>query len=118
MAESKTKDWLKFQELLSQIEVLKGGNTSFFKDDKIILKGFINDLKSEVPESLNEISITVRISVLETTLYKLDEALNLKGLSKQNILNNIKDVLIAHNNIILQINKKLEKESQNISKPN
>lgn len=117
LAERKTKDWIKFQNLLDQIEILKKGDVSFFKDDKAILQSFITDLKNEIPESLNATSIIVRLTVLETTMFKLDEILNLQNVTKQSILNNIKDVLIAQNNLILQINKKIEKESQNITKP-
>lgn len=117
LAEQKTKDWLKFQNLRDHIEVLKKGDISFFKDDKTIIQGFIADLKNEIPDSLDAPSITVRLKVLETTMYKLDETLNIRSLSKQSVLNNIKEVLIAHNNLILQINKKIEKESQKIVKP-
>jgi len=117
LAVQKTKDWQKFQNLLDQIEVLKKGDISFFKDDKAILQSFITDLKNEIPESLKATSIIVRLTVLETTLFKLDEILNLQNVTKQSILDNIKDVLIAHNNLILQINKKVEKESQKIIKP-
>jgi hypothetical protein len=117
LAQEKTKDWITFQNLLDQIELLKKGDVSFFKDDKTILKSFIDDLKNEIPESLNTTSIIVRLTVLETTLFKLNELLNLQNVTKQSILNNIKDVLIAYNNVILQINKKMEKESQNIVKP-
>jgi hypothetical protein len=115
--EEKTKDWQKFQNLQDHIEVLKKGDISFFKDDKAILQSFITDLKNEIPESLNAPSIIVRLTVLETTLFKLDEILNLQSMAKQSILDNIKDVLIAHNNLILQINKKVEKDSQKIVKP-
>jgi hypothetical protein len=116
-AEERTKDWQKFQNLLDQIEILKKGEVTFFKDDKAILQSFITDLKNEIPESLKATSIMVRLTVLETTLFKLDEILNFQSVTKQTILENIKDVLMAYNNLILQINKKVEKESQKIAKP-
>lgn len=117
LAVQKTKDWLTFQKLQDHIEVLKKGDISFFKDDKTIIQGFITDLKNEIPDSLDDPSIVVRLKVLETMMYKLDETSNIRSLSKQSILNNIKEVLIAHNNLILQINKKVEKDSQKIVKP-
>jgi len=117
LAKEKTKNWIKFQTLLDQIEILKKGGFSFFKDDKTLLQSFINDLKNEIPESLKTTAITVRLVVLETTLLKLDEILNLQHVTEQSILSNIKDVLISYNNLILQINKKTEKESQKIVKP-
>jgi Zn-finger protein len=117
LADVETKDWQKFQNLLDQIEILKKGDVAFVKDDKAILQSFITDLKNEIPESLNATSITVRLTVLETTLFKLNEILNLQNVTKQSILSNIKEVLIAYNNLVLQINKKVEKESQKIVKP-
>jgi hypothetical protein len=117
LAEQKTKDWLTFQNLQDYIEVFKKGDVSFIKDDKTILQSFITDLKNEIPESLNVTSIVVRLTVLETALLKLNEIFNLQNITKQSVLSNIKDVLIAHNNLLLQINKKVEKESQNIVKP-
>ncbi len=116
-AEERTKDWQKFQNLLDQIEILKKGEVAFFKDDKAILQSFITDLKNEIPESLKATSIMVRLTVLETTLFKFNEILNFQSVTKQTILENIKDVLVAYNNLILQINKKVEKESQKIAKP-
>ena len=117
LSENTIKDWLKFQEFLVQIELLRKGDLSFFKDDKTILQSFITDLKNEIPEVLNTPPILVRLTVLETTLFKLEGITILNNVKKDIILNAIKDVLVAHSNLILQINKKFEKDSQNISKP-
>ncbi len=117
LAEAKTKNWLKFQNLGTHIDHLKKGDIYFFKEDKTILKAFITDLKKEVPTSINTSSIIVRLSVIETTAYKLEEVSNIRSISKQSLLESISDVLIAYNNLIFQINKKVEKDSQNIEKP-
>ena len=117
LAEQKTSEWQKFQVLLTQIELLKKGNLSFFIDDKTVLKGFIDDLKKEIPTDLNKPSIAVRLVVLETSMYKLEETANLNNVQEQFLLNAVEEFLIAYNNLILQINKNLEKESQNIIKP-
>ena len=116
-AENVTKDWLKFHELANQIELLKGGDLSFFKDDITLLNGFVNDMTSEIPEQLNEPSIIVRLVALKTTMYKLEGSANLERETKEALLRSIEDVLIAHTNLIFQINKKLEKDAQNITKP-
>ena len=89
----------------------------FFKDDKTILQGLIADLKNEIPESLNRSSIIVRLSVLETTMYKFDETINLQSSSKETIIKDIENLLLAYNNFVYQINKVIEKESYNIIKP-
>lgn len=117
LAETKTQDWVKFQELITQIEILKKGDLSFFQDDKTLLETFLTDLKNEIPSQLNEPSILVRLNVLETTAFKLEGITELSNLDKNTILNYIKDVLVAYTNIIFQINKKLEKDSQRIIRP-
>ena len=117
MAEIATKDWLKFGELNNQIELLKTADLSFFADDITLLEGFLNDLESEIPETLGETSILVRLSALKTALYKFEGSASLQRESKEAVMQSILDVLVAHSNLIFQINKKLEKDAQNIEKP-
>lgn len=117
LSKSKTINWQKFNELTDKIETLKTGDLSFFKDDKSILIGFLNDLKNEIPESLNTPAILVRLSVIETTFLKLEGLATLRSAKKEALLIVIKDVLVSYTNLVFQMNKKFEKESQNIEKP-
>lgn len=117
LAVTATQDWIKFQELSNQIIILKKGEFSFF-EDKALLKSFITDLKNQTPESLDDSSIHVRLTVLETTFLKIESINNLGNVSKDTKISYIKDALMAYNNLIIQINKKLEKDSQPIIKPN
>jgi len=117
LAEAKAKNWLKFQNLGTHIEQLKKGDFYFFKEDKAILKGFMTDLIKETPTTLYSSAIIVRLSVVETTAYKLEEVSNIKTISKQVLLKSIADILIAYNNLVFQINKKVEKDSRSIEKP-
>ena len=117
LAESATKDWLKFHELQSQIEILKKGDLSFFREEKAILVSLITDLKNEIPEAVQTSSIEVRLSVLETVMFKLEGLASLERVKKDVLLRAINGVLISNSNLIFQINKKFEKDSQNIQKP-
>lgn len=117
LAQKEITNWEKFKQLNIEIENLKIGTLSFFKDDKIILQGFITDLKNEVPENLNRSSILARLSVLETAMYKFDETANLQSSSKEAIIRDLKNLLLAYNNCVYQINKVIEKDSQKIIKP-
>ena len=117
LARKEVENWTKFKNLETEIENLKKGALSFFKDDKTILKGFITDLKNEVPESLNKPSILVRLSVLETAMYKFDETINLQSSTKEAVIEDIERLLLAYNNFVYQINKVVEKASHNIIKP-
>ncbi|MEZ4797956.1 MAG: hypothetical protein R2785_12405 [Flavobacteriaceae bacterium] len=118
LTQNKTSNWQKFNELTNIIETLKSGDLSFFKDDKAILTSFLNDLKNEVPESLNTPSVLVRLSVIETAFLKLEGLAILSSAKKEDLLKTIKDVLVSYTNLVFQMNKKFEKESQNIVKPN
>ncbi len=118
LTKSKTSNWQKFNELTDKIEILKTGDLSFFSDDKAILVGFLNDLKNEIPESLKTTAILVRLSVIETTFLKLEGLASLSSAKKEDLLIIIKDVLVSYTNLVFQMNKKFEKESQNIEKPN
>ncbi|MCB0463915.1 MAG: hypothetical protein KDC81_14545 [Flavobacteriaceae bacterium] len=114
---SKTTNWQKFNELTNKIELLKTGDLSFFRDDKAILESFITDLKNEVPESLKTPAISARLKVIETVFLKLEGLASLSSAKKEDLLIAIKDVLISYTNLVFQMNKKFEKESQNIEKP-
>ncbi len=112
-----TIDWLKFQELQQNIDLLKKGDISFLTDDVTILQSFFKDLKIEIPETLNIPSILVRLSALETTVFKLESIAKLNNVKNEVLISVIKEVLVANSNVILQINKKFEKDSQKIEKP-
>jgi hypothetical protein len=56
--------------------------------------------------------------VIETTFLKLEGLASLSSAKKEDLLIIIKDVLVSYTNLVFQMNKKFEKESQNIEKPN
>jgi hypothetical protein len=117
LSDHATKNWLKFQELQEEILILKKGDLSFFKDDKSIVESLITDLKKEIPEELNTPPILARLAVLESTTYKLQGVTQLNNVSKELLLKAIEEVLVANSNVILQMNKKFEKDAQGIAKP-
>lgn len=110
-------EWQKFQDLEEQIELLKTGNLSFFKVEKKIMEEFISELKAEQPVSVTAPAIRSRMTVLETTLLRLQDLANLDNIKKNDLLESIKEVLLADVNLKLQINKKFEKEAQQIQLP-
>ncbi len=109
--------WQKYNELEKQIDLLKKGNFSFFKTEKPLLKTFIEDLKKEQPAALKSPAVDARILVLETQLLKLQSHLTLSNIKKEDALKTIYDFLVSFANLNLQINKKLEFESQKIEMP-
>lgn len=115
LAVKETQDWLKLQELNSQIEILKKADLSFFNNDNELLSTFFKELKAEIPQQLKTNAIEARIIVLETSSFKLEGASKLVKMDKKTLLDYVKSVLVSHSNLILQINKKLEKDAQDIS---
>jgi hypothetical protein len=84
--------------------------------EKKVLKAFINDFKTEIPESIKTAPIESRIVVLETKLLKFNSILKLDNVDKATRLSNVKELLIAMSNLNLQINKKFELEANLVGK--
>lgn len=109
-------DWPKYQDLQVNIELLKNGNLSFFEVEKEIMQEFIKELKAEQSIQITP-AIQSRMTVLETGLLRLQDLVNLDNIKKEELLEAIKELLIADVNLKLQINKKFEKDAQQIQLP-
>lgn len=103
-------NWEKYQELAIQIGYLKKADLSFFNGDKEELRKFIIQFKASTPKELLTNAIVSRTLILETTLFILNEDLNLSTKDDSAKLLSIKEVLIAFSNLNYQINKKLERD--------
>lgn len=114
----KIASWNQYNELNGYIEALKKANFDFFREEKSILKTLLDDSVANLPEQIKTKAVTARIIAFQTSCYKLHGELEGNGQSKEATLNAIKEVLIAFANLNFQINKKFEKEGQNIQKPN
>jgi len=116
-AEKSLESWQKYYELDNIIINVNQANLSFFENNNEILIAFIDDLKGTTPEVIDTPLIMARLVVLETKIFKLEGVVNLSNPSKKEVLSVIKECLSAFSNLNLQINKKFEKDSQNIQKP-
>jgi len=110
--------WEKYSELDRLIIDVKNANFSFFRDNAEILNTFCEELISTIPKGMNTPQINSRVIVLQTKLFKLESVVGLSNVNKKQLLESVKELLIAFSNLNLQMNKKVEKESQNIRKPN
>jgi gas vesicle protein len=106
------ESWEKYKELQDITGKLKKGDLTFFKDNGDAIKTFLKDFKEKIPDTLNTPSIKARINALETKLYKLESVSNLSTTSKEELSFTIKEFLESLSNLNLQMNKKLEKDSQ------
>ena len=109
--------WASYDELDNHITNLKQGDLSFFKENPELLDAFVKDLKETIPENAKTPAIEARVKELETKIYKLQSFLNLSNTNKNKLLPAIQELLVSFSNLNLQINKKIEKESQIIEKP-
>jgi hypothetical protein len=110
-------DWQKFQELNIQINLLKNGDLAYFSGDPLIIKTFLQELRTEMPKQLRTNEISARITALDTKTQKLNSLLRLANIDKQEKLNAIREFLVTTSNLNLQINKKFEFEKNNVLKP-
>lgn len=107
-SEKEVRDWSKFQELSTQISFLKQADVSFFTSEKDTLKVFLDSLKSNVPEIINNNAVNARILALETKLLKLNNDLLLENYNVDYKIQSIKELLIANSNLIYVINRKID----------
>jgi hypothetical protein len=81
------------------------------------LKTLFSKLESDIPNTLNTPSILARFKVLETLAYKLRTKYNIDRDNSTEFEPTKESLVEAYSNLIFQISKTLEKESQLISKP-
>jgi hypothetical protein len=115
--EKEIENWTSFKELEDLVTKVKKGDLSYFKDNNEVLSKFVKELKEKIPDTLNTPSVNARITALETKIYKLESLYNLSTTSKDELSLTIKEFLESVSYLNLQMNKKLEKDSQIIETP-
>ena len=116
-SDKKIVGWLKYREMADRINELKNADLSFFKSDKKIVETLITEFEDTCPEDISNEAIHARILIVETMYLKLNNTVNMTTSSKSDIKKSITDLLEAFSNLNYQINKKFERDSQNIEKP-
>lgn len=116
-AKKLTQEWKSYALINEAILDLKNFKFSFFTKEKDIFNTTLIELKTTIPEALNSQPIKSRVLVLQNQLYRFQEELTIKKQLRKDDIVFIKDVFVALSNLNLQINKKLEKEAQQILKP-
>lgn len=115
-ARNALQDWQKYNELQGYVSFLKTLDFSFFSEEKTILKTFLNDFNTEMPQSIKTAPILSRAKVLETKLLKLNSVMRLDNMDKAIQLEAIQEFLTALSNFNLQVNKKFELEANLVDK--
>lgn len=115
--EDSIQDWTEYLQLQDIKSNIEKGDLSFFNDNEEVIKLLLKELKSNIPEQVSSSSVTARILVLETKLYKLESLSNLSTTSKEELLSIITEFFVSFSNLNLQMNKKIEFDSRSIEKP-
>jgi len=110
-------NWSKYQELSTQISFLRQADITFFTREKDTLKVFLQDMRSTIPDTIATNPIQSRLSVLDNTLLKLNNDLQLDNYAVENKLSSIKALLIANSDLIYFINKKIEFDKKDVERP-
>lgn len=113
--EKAIESWEKYKELEDITAKLKKGDLTFFKDNSEAIKTFLKEFKEKIPDTLNTPSVEARVTALETKLYKLESLANLSTTTKEELSFTIKEFLESLSNLNLQMNKKLEKDTQDFN---
>lgn len=110
-------NWQAYLNIVNGIENLKTADFTFFNTDIDVFNSSLKDFENTIPEAINSKPVKARVLVLKTMLYKFHEIESLITSTKNEKLQSIQDVFVALSNLNLQINKKVEKDSQVIIKP-
>jgi len=115
-AKGTLESWNAYNTISSAINNLKEGDLSFFKDQDEVFNTTLQELESTIPSKIGSEPIKARLLILKTKLLKFREATNLPTTTKQENLLVLKELFQSFSYVTLQINKKFEKEAQNIIK--
>lgn len=110
-------NWQAYLNIVSGIDKIKIPDFTFFNADVDLFNSSVKDFEQTIPEDINSEPVKARVLVLKTMLYKFQEIENLVTSTKKEKLLAIQQVCVALSNLNLQINKKIEKDSQIIIKP-
>ena len=109
--------WQAYNTISTAIETVKQADFTFFNSDETIFNTTLKDIETTTPEAVDSEPIKARILILRTKLLKFREVINLNTSNKNDKLVALKELFQSFSYVTLQINKKFEKEAQNIIKP-
>ena len=108
-------NWNGFNELKEFIVSISKGNYLTLDESEETTKDLFSLLVTKIPSIIDNPSIVARIKVTETLAYKLKSNFKNKSTEFEKTKNNL---LNSYSNVLFQIKKTLEKESQKIINPN
>ena len=118
--DSKAKEtlnsWQAYNTISRAIEVSKDLDFTFFKLDEEVFNTTLTDIETTTPKAIDSEPIKARVLILRTKLLKFREIISLNTATKKEKLLALKELFQSFSYVTLLINKKFEKEAQNIIK--
>jgi len=111
------ESWTTFSIISRAIERAKKNDFEVFTADDEVFNTMIVDAQRTIPIKISSEPIKARLLILKTKLLKFRALLNLKTSTKADLLEGLQELFQSYSYLILQINKKFEKEAQEIIKP-
>lgn len=108
--------WEAYNTISRAIQASKTGDFTFFKSDDEVFNATLKDIETTTPNAINSEPIKARVLILRTKLLKFRALVQLGTSSKNEKLIGLKELYQSFSYLTLQINKKFEKEAQNIIK--
>ena len=106
------EDWTAFYILKNEIKKLESGVSGIFDMGEKDIQEMFSKLKSDTPPVLDNNKIWSRLKVLETHSYKYYHASLERDVDSLQLDKQIHRTLTAYNNLVRQINKTHERDTQ------
>ena len=111
------EDWHAYNKLEEVINNVKDADLNFFYETDDNVESLVNNLKNDMPKSIQSEATQARVLAIETQLLKLKSLANLSTTKKQELVASIKGLLEAWSNFNFQMNAKVEADNIIINKP-
>jgi len=99
-----TQDWLQYNQISDFIKQINNEDFSMFMDNDIFLEKFFKEMSTSIPNDLNLLEITSRLSVVETDFWLFIDNLNSLQ-EKKKLDQQIEKINISFSNLNFQIDK-------------
>jgi len=110
-AKEQAVHWGVLEDFLSETKNINGSNYGALRTHSERLKEYSDSLFKNIPDTLNTKPINSRLLVLKTRSELLYQTAHQSIMDTSKIQNSVKEMNIAVNNLIIQLNEKFQKDN-------
>ena len=115
-AQELVRQWPAFEDVMKEVRELNGSSHAALRNKTEIMQRSTDSLAMHIPESFNTQIIRSRILVLKTHAELLFEKAHADVINAEELQNSLAEVNTALNNLLLQLNEKLDKDTIDIQR--